>query len=106
MRRPTRRTVQAPLSLRLLLETTESDAFVLDGIGAADADGCGEPVVIVLARPETCWFDLSIEQLLKNWAETSKTVTVQVRRGRTGPVAVLEPEQGGSSVHLGLIAVA
>ena len=79
---------------------------MLDGIGAACEDGLGEPVVLVLARPETYWFDLSIEQLLISWAETSKVVTVEVKRGRTGPVAVLEPAQGGSSVHLDLLAVA
>lgn len=95
-----------PHELRLVLGTASDDAFILDGIVAGDDVHCGQPVVLVLGRPDPRWFDLAVEDLLNEWTETSLVVDLQVKVGARGPVATLRNGSTATTVSLDLLAVA
>jgi len=99
--------VEAQLrSVQLVGETTHRDAFVLDAIGSLDGEDPGQPIALVLARPDTVWFDAAIERLLQKWAADGRIVHVRVRHNARKVVAVLELEGGEPSLRLDLMAVA
>jgi hypothetical protein len=90
---------------RVVRQTTEARAFVIDALVAGDGDEVASPMVLFLGRPDTLWFDLALEHVLDEWAEHSEVIRLTVKRGRRGAVAVLEPEGGDTSVRLDLLAV-
>jgi hypothetical protein len=92
--------------LQLVAQTTHRDTYVLDAISGLDGDDHGRPVALVVARPETFWFDAAIEHILRAWAEDGRVLRVQVRRGPRKDVAILEPQDGASTLRLDLVAVA
>jgi hypothetical protein len=107
---PSRRTLEdveaLPPTVQVVAQTTHPCTYVLDAIGGGVGAQSGHPIALVLARPETCWFDAAIERLLRVWAEDGRVLNVHVRRGARKDVAVLEPQGGDSTLRLDLMAVA
>ena len=96
----------AAATLSVIAGSVLEEVFVLDGIVQRDGEEIGEPVAIVLRRPDTPWFDAAMEQLLGQWASRSETVGFSIRHGRRGSVAVLESPAGPTTVRLDLLDVA
>ena len=95
-----------PATVQVVAQTTHRDVFVLDAIGAFDGASPGMPIALVLARPDTVWFDAAIERLLRTWADDGRVLNVRIHHGRRNDVAVIEPCGGESSLRLDLMAVA
>jgi hypothetical protein len=93
-------------SIQLIAETSDERTFVLDCLVANDGEMRGAPLALVLARPETGWFDKAVENLLTQWADNCKVVRVQFLKGHHGVVAVLEPEDTPLTVSLDVLRVA
>src|SRR6476620_3874229 len=98
----------APLctTVQLIGHATRGDAYVLDVLLGLDSDDPGRPIALVLARPDTVWFDAAIDRVLRSWADEGRVLNVRLRRSSRKDVAVLEPAGGQSSVRLDLVAVA
>ena len=94
-----------PVTLLVVAQSTNGDTFVLDVL-CASGDGPARPIALVLARPDTVWFDAAIERILRSWAEDGRVLHLRVRRSARKDVAVLEPDGGDSSLRLDLMAVA
>ena len=95
----------APAALRILFQHQDDGAFLIDGL-ASDDDGeagIGRPVALVLRRPDAHWVGEWMASLLESWAEEGTLVHLRVKKGRTGPVAVLDVEDEGYSLRLDLI---
>ena len=67
-----------PTSLQLVAQTTHRDTYVLDAISG---------------------------HILRAWAKDGRVLRVQVRRGPRKDVAILEPQDGASTLRLDLVAV-
>ena len=93
-----------PTALRIVFQRQDDDAFLIDGL-ASDDDGdlIGRPMVLVLRRPEAHWVGEWMASLLEDWAEEGTLVHLRVKKGRSGPVAVLDVEDEGYSLRLDLI---
>ena len=96
---------------RLLFTRTNQDAITIDclllsvekagpGISAPE----GLPFTLQLRTPDTAWFADRVEQLLEQWADESRELTVELREDH-GKVRTMITS-GTSSVHLELSGAA
>jgi len=95
-----------PSALRILFQHQDEavNAFLIDGLATDDdSDGVGQPMALVLRRPDAHWVGEWMASLLEMWAEEGTLVHLRVKKGRTGPVAVLDVEDEGYSLRLDLI---
>jgi len=93
-----------PSALRILFQHQDEDAFLIDGLATDDdSDGIGRPTTLVLRRPDAHWVGEWMASLLEAWAEDGTLVHLRVKKGRSGPVAVLDVEEEGYSLRLDLI---
>ena len=93
----------SPSALRILFEREEDGAFFIDGLATDDDDTVGRPVALVLRRPDAHWVAEWMASLLEDWAEEGTLVQLRVKKGRSGPVAVLDVEDEGYSLRLDLL---
>jgi len=100
-----RAAVTPPSALRILFQHQDDGAFLIDGLASDDdsVDAIGRPVALVLRRPDAHWVGEWMAALLESWAEEGTLVHLRVKKGRTGPVAVLDVEDEGYSLRLDLI---
>ena len=95
---------QFPSALRIVFQREDEGAFLIDGLATDDdSDSVGRPVALALRRPDAHWVGEWMAQLLETWAEEGTLVHLRVKKGRTGPVAVLDVEEEGYSIRLDLI---
>ena len=92
-------------TVRLLSETTRSEAFVLDAM-TCGRNGMGQPITFIVARLDTAWFDRAVERLLRRWAATSELVHINVRKGIRAPIMEVRCDSRRASVFLELLEVA
>jgi hypothetical protein len=92
--------------LRLVGRSTGDTSIILDAMVHGPADEFGDPVALVLARPDTEWFDAFVQDLLGAWASRSEAVPLRVKHGRRGRAAVLQERAGPTRLQLDLLAVA
>jgi hypothetical protein len=97
---------RATVVLRLVALSAGDSCIVLDAVVHGLHEEVGSPVALVLARPDTVWFDGFVRDLLDGWATRSQAVTLQVKHGRRGRAAVLQEPTGPSTLQLDLVAVA
>ena len=93
----------SPSALRILFHHQDDGAFLIDGLATDDEETVGRPVSLVLRRPDAHWVSEWMASLLESWADEGTLVHLRVKRGRTGPVAVLDVEDEGYSLRLDLI---
>ena len=96
---------------RLLFTRTHRDAITIDcllvsvekaGPGITAPEGL--PFTLQLRTPDTAWFADRVEQLLEQWAEETRELTVELREDH-GKVRTMITS-GTSSVHLELSGAA
>lgn len=96
---------------RLLFTRTHQDAITIDCLlmsveqaGAGISAPEGLPFTLQLRAPDTAWFADRVEQLLEQWADESRELTVELREDH-GKVRTMLTS-GTSSVHLELSGAA
>ena len=96
---------------RLLFTRTHDDAFTIDCLlVAVEAAGPGVtapeglPFTLQLRAPDTAWFASRVEELLEQWADETRELTVELREDHGKVRTTLT--NGTSSVHLELSAAA
>ena len=96
---------------RLLFTRTHDDAITIDcllmavekaGPGVSAPEGL--PFTLQLRTPDTVWFADRVEQLLEQWADESRELTVELREDH-GKVRTMLTS-GSSAVHLELSGAA
>ena len=92
--------------LRLVARSTEASSIVLDAMVHGLGEEFGDPVALVLARPDTLWFDAFVRDLLDEWASRSESLLLRVKQGRRGRTAVLLERAGPTRLQLDLLDVA
>jgi hypothetical protein len=93
-------------SVRIVSSCVSGDGFVVDVLGVGPEDAVGEPYALVLRRPETLWIADWVDYVLTRWADRCELVDFRVKRGRAGPVAVLEGGDARCSLQMELVAAA
>jgi hypothetical protein len=95
---------QLPSALRIVFQEELDGVFLIDGLASDDdTELIGRPVALALRRPDAHWVGEWMASLLEAWAEGGTLVHLRVKKGRAGPVAVLEVEEEGYSLRLDLI---
>ena len=96
---------------RLLFTRTNEDAFTIDclllsvekaGPGVTAPEGL--PFTLQLRAPDTAWFADRVEELLEQWADETRELTVELREDHGKVRTMLS--SGSSSVHLELAGAA
>ena len=95
---------QFPSALRIVFQREDDGAFLIDGLASDDeSELIGRPVALALRRPDAHWVGEWMASLLEAWADEGTLVHLRVKKGRAGPVAVLDVEEEGYSIRLDLI---
>ena len=95
---------QLPSALRIVFQEELDGVFLIDGLASDDeTELVGRPVALALRRPDAHWVGEWMASLLEAWAEDGTLVHLRVKKGRAGPVAVLDVEEEGYSLRLDLI---
>ena len=90
------------------MTATRARTYILDTIVDTPGRGApvgpvGTPVSIEVERPDTVWFDLAMDQRLKQWAADGRVVDVSVAAAGARRTARLEAD--GASFRCPLVSV-